>query len=204
MSPIPVHLVIEDDLSEFVVRRLLINTNREYSVGTAFGRTGFGYLRSSVSKWNAAAAAGTPIILLTDLDQNLCAPSLINDWLGGVPHPNLIFRVAVREVEAWILADRDSLSRFFRISAARIPLQPDQLPDPKQTLINLARRSRVTAIRDSIVPRRGSTAIQGPDYNGALGEFVRDHWNSRTAMQHSPSLRSAWTKFMAFEPRWRI
>jgi hypothetical protein len=30
MSPIPVHLAVEDDLSEAVIRRLLLDTGREY------------------------------------------------------------------------------------------------------------------------------------------------------------------------------
>lgn len=202
MSPIPVHLAIEDDLSEAVIRRLLTDTQREYSVGVAYGRTGAGYLRSTAKSWNAAAAAGTPIILLTDLDQSVCAQELIDKWLRAMPHPNLLFRVAVREVESWLLADRQGLSRFLRISTSLLPLNPDQLPDPKQTLINLARRSRSTTIRESIVPRRGSTAIQGPDYNGPLGDFVRNHWDSSAAVGRSPSLSRAWIKFMTYEPDW--
>ena len=79
MSPIPLHLVIEDELSEVVIRRVLADTQRDYSVGSAYGRTGFGYLQSTASKWNAAAAAGTPILLLTDLDQHNCPQNLLQD-----------------------------------------------------------------------------------------------------------------------------
>src|SRR5215216_3086937 len=102
MSLIPVHLAVEDDLSESVLRRLLRDSNRDYSVGTVFARGGFGYLRSRVRNFNAAAVAGTPIILLTDLDNSLCPTELIQDWLEAQPHANLIFRVAVREVESWL------------------------------------------------------------------------------------------------------
>jgi len=42
MSPIPVHLAVEDDLSEVVVRRLLFDVGRDYAIGTVFGRGGFG------------------------------------------------------------------------------------------------------------------------------------------------------------------
>jgi len=115
MSPIPVHLAVEDDLSEAVIRRLLLDTGREYAIGTVFGRGGFGYLRSRAKNWNAAAAAGTPVLLLTDLDQHPCPPVLIDDWLDIEPHSNLIFRVAVREVESWLLADREGLADFLGI-----------------------------------------------------------------------------------------
>jgi len=202
MSPIPVHLAVEDDLSELVIRRLLIDTGRDYSVGNVFGRGGFGYLRSTARNWNAAAAAGTPILLLTDLDHHPCPSGLIEDWLDVEPHANLVFRVAVREVESWLLADREGFAEFLGISDAVIPLQPDQIPDPKQSLVNLARRSRRRTLRESIVPRNGSTAVQGPDYNGCLGGFVRDHWNRHAALERSPSLGRAWRRLMVFEPTW--
>lgn len=202
MSPIPLHLVIEDELSEIVIRRILADTERDYSIGVAFGRTGYGYLRSTANQWNAAAAAGTPIVLLTDLDQHQCPPTLIAGWLDNQCHPNFLFRVAVREVESWLLADRDGFAEFLGINGMLVPVQPDQVADPKQTLINLARRSRRNTLKGSIVPRQGSTAIQGPDYNGCLGEFVRNKWNPNAAKDRSPSLNRTWQKFMTFEPVW--
>jgi hypothetical protein len=202
MSPIPVHLAVEDDLGEVVIRRLLLDTGREYAIGSVFGRTGYGYLRSTANNWNAAAAAGTPVVLLTDLDRHPCPPGLIDDWLDFDPHANLIFRVAVREVESWLLADREGLAAFLRLSAVHVPLQPDQIADPKQFLVNLARRSRTRVLRESIVPRAGSTALQGPDYNGILGEFVRNQWGREAAMECSPSLKRAWERLMAFVPDW--
>lgn len=202
MSSIPVHLAIEDDLSEVVVRKLLSQTGRGYFVGSVFGAAGFGYLKKRANKFNAAAAAGTPIILLTDLDNYQCPSDLIANWLDSEPHTNLIFRIAVREVESWLLADREGFADFLRISSVLMPLEPDQVPDPKLTVINLARRSRSRALRESIAPRQGSTALQGPDYNGCLGDFVRNRWDLNAAAKRSPSLSRAWGKFMAFEPLW--
>jgi hypothetical protein len=202
MSPIPLHLAVEDDLSESVIRRLLLDTGRNYSIGTVFGRGGFGYLQSRAKNWNAAAAAGTPILLLTDLDRHPCPSGLIEDWLDGEPHANLIFRVAVREVESWLLADREGFANFLGISAVVMPLRPDHIPDPKQSLVNLARRSRIRTLRESLVPRQGSTALQGPDYNGCLGDFVRKHWNRNAALECSESLGRAWGRMVAFKPNW--
>ena len=200
MSPIPLHLVIEDELSEVVVRRVLADTDRGYVVGSAYGRSGFGYLRSTANNWNAAAAAGTPILLLTDLDRHVCAPDLISGWLDRRCHANFIFRVAVREVESWLLADREGVAQFLGINYVLVPDRPDLVSDPKQTLISLARRSRRRALRESIVPRQGSTAAQGPNYNGCLGEFVRNRWNPNAAKNRSPSLNRAWQRVMSFEP----
>jgi hypothetical protein len=202
MSPIPLHLVIEDELSEVVLRRVLADTQRDYFIGSAYGRTGFGYLQRTANKWNAAAAAGTPILLLTDLDQHECPPELIAEWVNHPCHANFLFRVAVREVESWLLADGEGFAQFLGISRVLMPAEPDLVDDPKQTLINLARRSRRSALKQSIVPRQGSTATQGPDYNGCLGDFVRNQWDSNTAKDRSPSLNRAWQRFMSFEPLW--
>lgn len=103
MNPIPVNLAVEDELSEVVLRRLLADA-RCYAVGTVYGRRGNGYLRKTIVGWNRAAR-GCPFIVLTDLDNTRCAPSLIAEWLTVPKHPNLLFRIAVREVEAWLLSD---------------------------------------------------------------------------------------------------
>jgi hypothetical protein len=110
--------------------------------------------------------------------------------------------VAVREVESWLLADRGGFSQFLGISDLLVPAQPDLIADPKQTLIELARRSRRGALKTAIVPREGSTAFQGPDYNSCLGDFVRNRWDSNSARGRSPSLNRAWGRFMSYEPVW--
>jgi hypothetical protein len=98
---------------------------------------------------------------LTDLDQHGCAPEIIKGWLREQPHGNLVFRVAVREVEAWLLADRVGFAKFLDVSIDLLPQEPDEVLDPKQTLINLARRSRIRSLREALVPRERSTAVQG-------------------------------------------
>jgi hypothetical protein len=201
MSPIPVNLAIEDELSEIVLRAIVAHVDRDYWIGTAYGHSGFGYLRKTVAGWNAAAR-GKPFLLLTDLDDWVCPSALIQGWLGALPHPNLVFRVAVREVEAWLLADRTNFAQFLSISEAIVPLQCDQLVDPKAELIRLARRARPTALRKRLVPKPESTAKQGPDYNGCLASFVRRSWDIDQACAVSPSLLRAVEKLRIFEPTW--
>lgn len=140
MTPIPVNLAIEDELSEVVLRQLLTFVGRDYHVGIAYRRGGSGYLRRTVSGWNSAART-TPFIVLTDLDEYVCPRALIDDWLTETQHPNLIFRVAVKEVEAWLLADSKHLSSYLGIRSSLIPTDPDSLPDPKATIIEVVRSS---------------------------------------------------------------
>jgi len=201
MSGIPVDVAVEDELSEFVVLKLLAATKRIYHVGATYRRGGFGYLRRTINGWNAAAK-GKPFVVLTDLDHAECPADLIGEWLKSVPNPNLIFRVAVREVESWLLADVNNLARFLRIAERFVPQNPDEIPDPKATLIELARRSHLKYIRDSLLPRPGSTAKQGPGYNECLGVFVRENWDVRAASVQSPSLARALRRFEEFTPVW--
>lgn len=201
MSPIPINLAVEDELSEVVLRRLLSEAGRGYAVGAAYGRNGFGYLRRTIGGWNQAAQ-GRPFIVLTDLDDADCPLSLINSWLPVPIHPNLLFRIAVREVESWLLSDTVNFARFLGCSVSRMPPDPDRLPDPKQTLIDLAKKSRSSAHRASLVPRAGSTAKQGPDYNACLSAFVRDGWSIEEAAKKSPSLGRTVRRLRDFTPAW--
>jgi hypothetical protein len=200
MSPIPIHLATEDELSESVLFRLLSDAKR-FAIGKRYRRGGNGYLKSTIAGWNRAAA-GIPFLVLTDLDTHRCPSALIASWLTTAQHPNLVFRIAVREVESWLLADRMNFAKYLGIAETLIPAKPDELLDPKQTLIELARKSRNKAHREDIVPRKGSTAKQGPDYNARLGKFVNTTWNPVTAAKSSPSLARAVAKLAAFTPSW--
>jgi hypothetical protein len=196
---IPIHLAVEDILSEAVLRMLLKQSGKNFEVGSCFRRRGFGYLRTKIEGFNNAAK-GTPFLVLTDLDQSECAPRLIKEWLTSRKQPNLIFRVAVRAVESWLLAHRKALSGFFGISENQFPSDPDGIPNPKKFLIRLAAKSRKRELRKSIVPAPGSTALIGPDYNGKMIEFVEREWQVREAVKYSQSLKKAVTAINSFQP----
>jgi len=102
------------------------------------------------------------------------------------------------------LADIDNLAGFLRIAERYVPENPDNISDPKAVLIELARRSRLKYVRDSLLPKRGSTAKQGPGYNECLGTFVRESWDVRAASARSPSLARALRRFEEFRPVWPI
>ena len=102
------------------------------------------------------------------------------------------FRVAVRKIEAWLLADRDRVANFLGISVSKVPGNPDGLNDPKQTMVSLASRSRRQDIRQEMVPRPESGRQVGPAYTSRLIEFVNDplkSWSPDLAGENSDSLR---------------
>jgi len=159
-------------------------------LGTVYGKRGKHHLKNKIHGY-CAAARNWPWVVLVDLDHDAsCAPDLRQSWLPGGAHA-LCFRVAVRAVEAWLLADWERFSRFFGIPASLIPRNVEALNDPKGTVVELARQSRRSAVRQDMVPRPGSGRREGPLYTSRLIEFVRDTsggWRPGLAVQRSDSL----------------
>lgn len=197
---IPINLVVEDDLSEAVLRTMLHRSGRQYAVGFCFSRSGFGYLKNKIAGFNNAAKS-TPFLILTDLDKKECAPLLVQEWLPIPKHHNLLFRIAVRSVESWLLADRASLSAFLGVQKDLMPSNPDEQDDPKRFLIELTAKSRKRYLREAIIPAKGSTAKIGPDYNGTLINYTQRYWKIENAINNSPSLQSAFNAIKAFKPK---
>ena len=139
-------------------------------------------------------------LILTDLDRHECPPVLIDEWLIGDRHHNLIFRVAERQVESWLLGCRILFAKFLGVRENLIPRNVDEITNAKAFVINLARRSQRKQLRLDIVPQEGSTAKVGPDYNGRLIHFVENIWDPDLAKELSPSLRRAMEILDNFEP----
>lgn len=95
------------------------------------------------------------------------------------------------------MADRIRLAHFLSVPATRIPIDPEQVIDPKAALIDVARRSRKRAIVADMVPRPGSGRTIGPAYNSRLTEFVYDitnGWRPEIASRHASSLARTITR----------
>ncbi|MFN8453408.1 MAG: hypothetical protein U0401_01855 [Anaerolineae bacterium] len=202
-SDIPINLAVEDTLSEAVARKILRESGQPYSVGICYSRRGFGYLKKMIKPFNYTAK-GMPYLVLTDLDESECPLALINEWLLHPKHPNLLFRIAVKEVESWLLANQSAFAKFLGIREELIPTDVDRIDNPKQFLVNLARESRYRSLREAIIPRRNSTAQVGPDYNGRLIYFVEKYWQVQVAVEHSLSLRRTFNTLSTFEPTWEV
>lgn len=142
------------------------------------------------SKYNQAARQHL-VFGLTDLDRHPCPSGLINQHLVRGKHSNFILRIAKRELESWLLADTEAMARYLRLSPDIFPFDPDAEPDPKQTLVNLARRSTRAELREDLVPARASQAIVGRGYTSRMKEFIESRWRPLKAQQRSESLRRA-------------
>jgi len=196
---IAINLVYEDSLSGSVLLKLLRNSRRDYLVGYCHRSGGYGWIKRKIDGLNKAAR-GMPYLILTDLDRAECPPALVREWRIENKNHNLLFNVAVRQVEAWVLACRGRFAEFLGIREELIPSEVDEIPNAKRSLIDLARRSRKRNLRSDIVPPEGSTARVGPDYNGRLTQFVESMWDPNTAKAFSPSLRRTMEMLDEFQP----
>lgn len=185
-----VNIVVEDSLSEIVLRRLINHRRRDLIVGTRYplrplpggpqnpqnkkerrGLSGYGQIKVLLPAFNKAAQKGQPCIVLTDLDVHVSCPGqLLPLWLCGTAvSRNLLFRIAVKEVEAWLLADRKNLADFLEVD-------------------------------ETMVPRLGSTAEVGRCFERSLIGFVHDRWDVNEAAKNSESLKKALKALSRFKP----
>lgn len=184
-----VGLATEDALSEAVGKRLLAEIEQPAEADLCFRKKGYGYLHANMKKWRELAIQ-RPVVLITDLDQNICPATLVDDWYAGEARPaNLIFRVAVKEVESWLLADRTAMRQLLG-KKGKLPTSPDSLPDPKQHLLALAKNAK-REVRQDLVQETGAAASQGLGYNARLTDLVAHSWSPTRAADRSPSLQKA-------------
>lgn len=195
--PVDLVIVAEDVLSLTVLVRILQFTGRPHRILQEINARGCGNMRRDLARYRNASHV-IRHVLLVDLDQAGCAPLLRREWgLASVPD-RLQFRVAVRETEAWLLADRQSFAAFAGIDAKKVPAQPEALDNPKQTLVNAVRASRNRRLAAELVPPRGSVVPIGPLYNERLVDFVRTSWNIEAACAAAPSLRRTVDRLQRF------
>jgi hypothetical protein len=182
-----VSALVEGATDEIVARRIVEHCDHEFAV--CYGKHGVGYILQRLGGFAAAATYGPPLLVMVDLmDTGIaCARDLVPALLPDRP-ALCILRGVVRELESWLLADREAIATFLGLSVARVPADPEALLNPKQSFINLARHCRKRSRRDAIVPADGVNAATGPDYLGAVAELVRDHWDVTRASAVAPSL----------------
>jgi hypothetical protein len=192
-------VVVEDELSGAVMRKLIATTGRNFMVDRMVNARGNGQIKSGVEKFRTSSYT-LPHVVLTDLDNYPCPPALLDNWGATNLPPQLLFRIAVHEVEAWLLADREGIAEFLHVAISKVPHAPEAEIDPKRTLLNLARRSRKKRLAQELVPALGSAAQIGPLYNVRLCEFVNDKWNIEQAKLIADSLSRTLNRLNDFLP----
>ena len=136
----------EGPIDTSVARRICVEVNLE--IAAVHGERGKGRLDRSLGGYNAAARH-----LNTDAG---CAPYL-RERLLATPSPGMVFRIAVHEVESWLMADQVSFARYFSVSEGLLTRDPESVRHPKEHLVNVVRRSRYLQHRQ--LPSSGCSAM---------------------------------------------
>jgi hypothetical protein len=180
------NIAVEGVTDGAVVGRIL----RDHGVGViqVSGLHGKGHLDLRLPAFNSAARFSDWLVV-RDLDQDAdCAATLVKAKLRA-PSKGMHYRVAVRSIEAWLLADVQGMTSFFQVRNHEVPHDPEALGDPKLALVDLARRSRSRVIREDMVPSPQTTARVGPGFVAQVMSFVDSKWSWKRAMRRSDSLR---------------
>lgn len=179
-----VYLVAED-IPGLAVGRKLIGEAKHLTVYREENARGHGRLKKNVQSYNEMGRCGFPVLMLTDLDSFECAPAFKRSWLKHDTSTDFLFRICVREVEAWLLGHCSAMAELLRIPMSQIPSDPEQLADPKAALIRLAQKSPAK-IKKALTPV-GTSSI-GPGYNELLEAFIRESWSPEVAAKSCLSL----------------
>lgn len=156
-----------------------------------YGRRGKSQIDLRLAAYDKAARYA-PWIVLRDLDNDGdCAGQVARQLL---PHPAklMVFRIAVRTVESWLLSDRQHFKSAFRVDGQSLPLTPDRVDRPKSVLLDVVAKSSSREIKSAMLrrmPNGGWTS--GPEYNALLEEFADKAWQPSVAADQSPSLTKA-------------
>lgn len=184
-----ISIATEDILSEFSIIKLLEYIGN-FNIVHKLGREGNGYLMSKLNNFNKLAERHT-MLVVTDLDNKKDHNTYVLELKKRIqkPHGNLIFSIPVREIESWLLADREGLSEFLSVSKDKITRQPESLLDPKDEIINIAKSCKNKEARVGIPPQKNVINKMGISYNRMLASYISNNWSVERAIDNSSSLR---------------
>ena len=199
MADIYVYAYVEDEPTEAVLKKMIEYVNSYsrnrflFCNGAPVITRGYGNLKNTACRFIRAEKSGIWSIFVTDLDQFETVHSLCNNWFGlscfrQLPS-QMIFRIAVREVESWIIADKEGIAEFLNVAVANFTDLPDNISDPKQFIFKVIRHKCRNKKYKEMLPLRGQAI--GIEYNPQIVSFITNNWNIENAMNKSPSLKRA-------------
>jgi len=182
------------------MRRVIAQHGASLRIESCICSGGFGNIKLGISRYKNASRV-FPHIVLTDLDQHTCASELMTSWKIRKLPPAMLFRIAVRSIESWLLADRERIADFLSIPMVKVTHAPEALVDSKRELFALARGGRRRRMASEICPEPGSVARQGPLYNAHMVRFVNENWRVEIAAQAAQSLARTCQRIRELELR---
>ncbi len=168
-----------------IAEKLIRRIGRTPRVISATG--GSSQIDSGLKRWSQPSNRAAMLVLRDwdDRDSVPCAPALVDKLAPARPN-GLSLRIAVRSLEAWLMADVEAAKRYFGVR--RLPTDPEQLPRPKVVLVAACRKSTRAAIREGMATRGSISGVVGPQFVPIVTEFARDVWDPDRARLNAPSL----------------
>jgi len=187
-------VVAEDKLTQAVLHKCIQVYLPEFQISRSEVKGGRGNVQRELNAYSNLAKV-LPVLVGVDLDGDECAPALLRKWQGTYQsHDNFLMRIAVREIESWVLADRKRFAKFIDGKSDDISKNPDAFEDPKLELLTLANQTAKAELRRELVPRNfGRYPRIGPAYNLQMCKFVLEKWRPHVAKNYSNSLSRAIT-----------
>lgn len=189
---LPIDYCGEGPVDAAVARRLIEAAGGKPGTDyvTLRGRRGKDAFDKRMSGLVSAAHRGRRVLVLRDLDAEPCAGPVIARLVRQPPPPGFCLRLAVRAVEAWLLADHDGIARGLKIPKSGLPRDADAIADPKGALRRLGQQSREDEIKEQ--------SVATPQVFGALtAALATEVWDPERAAARSPSLARALMRLRA-------
>jgi hypothetical protein len=196
-KPISITFVYEDILQRVTIEKIIRSLfTKKFVIETYLPGRGFSWIKNNINYFNRAST-NTTFLILVDLDQDPCPSRKIMDWLEDPKGSNLLLRIAVKEIESWIVGDTKNFAKFLHVREDRLMKNVDSIRDPKKYIFSLAHQSGIRQL-SGICPNPGARI--GPEYNEKMTKFVNSSWNPTLAMKNSRSLKRSIIRLQTYSP----
>lgn len=191
----------EDEVTKAVIERLIKDYAPDLNILSSLPARG-SQLKSKMKEFNVLSCTH-PVVVLTDLDAEFCAPIEKSKLLEGLtPSPDLIINIAIDEAEAWLMADKAGFANYFGLPLNEMPESTLQRMSGRKALPemcfpikaslhltkNLMQKSYNVELKAQIAVSAQAKNTKGPEYNTAVVPFIRSQWDPEVARVASDSL----------------
>jgi hypothetical protein len=200
-----IDIVGEDDVTRAIIEKAIKVYRGDLIIGSYRPARG-GKIKKIAPVYKSL---NSPFIVLTDLDNYSCPPELITDWFGKTTlNKQYLFRIAYREAESWLMADRRGFSKWLGVKIDLIP--ESQIIDKRKNIFELefpykpslymmreiVPRSSKKEMIENLSPKEG--ARKGPAYNSSIIPFIKNIWDIENASNNSYSLKKTIERIMDY------
>ena len=195
-----VFIVGEDPVTQEILRRLIKDYAPNLVVKNTLPARG-SEIKSKMENFNKFSQS-YPVILLSDLDTDDCAPLAKANLTKKMSkqNANFIINIAVDEAEAWLFADREGFAEYLEIAEDHMPVASLQKfgGSKRRIEMDIPLKASYFLTHTLIKETKNKDLLaqllaegkscKGREYNSALLPYIRTKWNAENARKNSYSL----------------